>query len=346
MIARPARLAWRIALPATLAFAALPAQADPVADFYRGKTINLVIGTSPGNDYDFRGRLIARHIGRHIPGEPIIAPQNMPGAGGIKAANYMAAIAPKDGTTVHMIMTNMMATQAVNLPGVEFDTRQFRWIGNTTSTPNVINSWHTSGITKIEQVKTQELVVGAPKGTAGVIYPTLLNKLAGMKFKIVTGYPGGNEVNIAMERGEVLGRGSNSWASWKSTKPQWLAEKKIFILAQVGLKRDPELDDVPLLIELVNNDRDRKLMTFVSAETAISRALVTTPGVPPERVEALRRAFDATMKDPQFMAEADKAKMDISPMTGEDSQIIADHIVNTPADVIAYAHEILGDLLR
>jgi tripartite-type tricarboxylate transporter receptor subunit TctC len=342
MIARPALL---IALLAALA-APMSAQADPVADFYRGKTINLVVGTSAGNDYDFRGRLIARHIGRHIPGEPIIALQNMPGAGGIKAANYIASIAPKDGTTVHMIMTNMMATQVLHLPGVEFDTRQFRWIGNTTSTPNVINSWHTSGITKIEEVKTKELVVGAPKGTAGVIYPTLLNKLAGMKFKIVTGYPGGNEVNIAMERGEVLGRGSNSWASWKSTKPQWIAEKKIFILAQVGLKRDPELADVPLLIELVSNDRDRKLMTFVSAETAISRALVTTPGVPPERVEALRRAFDATMKDPQFMAEADKAKMDISPMTGEDSQVIADSIVNTPPDVIAYAQEILGDLLR
>ena len=220
MTGRPARGALTIALLATLV-AAASAQADPVADFYRGKTINLVVGTSAGNDYDFRGRLIARHMGRHIPGEPIIAPQNMPGAGGIKAANYMAAIAPKDGTTVHMIMTNMMATQVLHLPGVEFDTRQFRWIGNTTSSPNVVNSWHTSGITKIEEVKTRELVVGAPKGTAGVIYATLLNKLAGMKFKIVTGYPGGNEVNIAMKRSEVLGRGSNSWASWKSTKPEW-----------------------------------------------------------------------------------------------------------------------------
>ena len=148
----------------------------------------------------------------------------------------------------------------------------------------MINSWYTSGITKIEQVKTKELIVGAPKGTAGVVYPTLLNKLAGMKFKIVTGYPGGNEVNIAMERGEVLGRGSNSWASWKSTKPQWLAEKKIIMLVQIGLKRDPDLPDVPLLLELVSNDADRKLMTFVSAETAISRALVTTPDVPKDRV--------------------------------------------------------------
>jgi tripartite-type tricarboxylate transporter receptor subunit TctC len=343
---RPSTLAAPLAALFGLGLATQPAHADPVADFYHGKTITLIVGTSPGNDYDYRGRIIARHIGRHIPGEPLVVPQNMPGAGGIKAANYLASIAPKDGTVVHMIMTNMMATQALGIPGVEFDTRQFRWIGNTTSTPNVINSWHTSGITKIDEVKSKELIVGAPKGTAGVVYPTLLNKLAGTKFKIVTGYAGGNEVNIAMERGEVQGRGSNSWASWKSTRPQWLAEKKIHILVQVGLQRDPELADVPLLLELVSEERDRKLMTFISAETAISRALVTAPGVPAERVTALRRAFDATMKDPQFLAEADKAKMDIGPMTGEEAQKIADSIANTPGDVVAYAKEVLGDLLR
>ena len=322
------------------------AQADAVADFYRGKTLNLVIGTSAGNDYDFRARLIARHIGRHIPGEPAIVPRNMPGAGGVNAANWLAAVAPRDGTTLHMIMTNMMAAQAIGTNGVQFDTRKFRWIGNTTSSPNVTNSWHTSGITSIEQTKTRELVLGAPAGTAGVTYGTVMNALVGTKLKIVTGYPGGNEVNLAMERGEVQGRGSNSWASWKSTKPEWLAQKKIIMLVQVGLKRDPELPEVPLLLELVSNDLDRKVMTFLSAETAISRALVTTADVPAERVEALRRAFDATMKDPQFLAEAEKAKMDIGAMTGEESQHIADSIVNTPPDVIARAKAILGDLLK
>jgi tripartite-type tricarboxylate transporter receptor subunit TctC len=173
-----------------------------------------------------------------------------------------------------------------------------------------------------------------------------MNALVGTKFKIVTGYPGGNEVNIAMERGEVDGRGSNSWASWKSTKPEWLASKKIIMLVQIGLKRDPDLPDVPLLLELVGNDLDRKVMTFLSAETAISRALVTSPDVPLERVEALRRAFDATMKDPAFLAEAEKAKMDIGAMTGEESQKIADSIVNTPPEVIAHAKVVLGDLLK
>jgi tripartite-type tricarboxylate transporter receptor subunit TctC len=325
---------------------AIPAQADSVADFYRGKQISVVIGTSPGNDYDFRGRLIARHIGKHIPGEPTIVPRNMPGAGGVTAANWLATIAPRDGTVMHMIMTNMMAAQAIGTHGVQFDTRKFQWLGNTTSTPNVTNSWHTSGVTNIEQTKTRELVIGAPAGTAGVTYGTVMNALVGTKLKVVTGYPGGNEVNLAMERGEVEGRGSNSWASWKSTKPEWIAEKKIIILVQVGLKRDPDLPDVPLLLELATNDLDRKVLTFLSAETALSRSLVTTADVPAERVTALRRAFDATMKDPAFLAEADKAKMDISAMTGEESQLIADSIVNTPPEVIARAKVVLGDLLK
>src|SRR5262245_43829452 len=333
-------------LLAAFAAAPLPAHGDAVSDFYRGKQINLVIGTSAGNDYDFRGRLIARHMARHIPGEPTIIPRNMPGAGGVNAANWLTNVAPRDGTTLHMIMTNMMQAQAIGTHGVQFDTRKFRWVGNTTSTPNVTNSWHTTGVTSIEQVKTREFILGAPAGTAGVTYGTVMNALVGTKFKVVTGYPGGNEVNLAMERGEVEGRGSNSWASWKSTKPEWLAQKKIVMLVQIGLKRDPDLPDVPLLLELVNNDIDRKVMTFISAETAISRALITSPGVPAERVAALRRAFDATMKDPQFIAEAEKAKMDISPMTGEESQTIADQIANTPADVISHAQEVLGDLLR
>jgi tripartite-type tricarboxylate transporter receptor subunit TctC len=343
----PASLLGALALGALASgVAVVPAQADPVADFYRGKQISLVVGTSAGNDYDFRGRIIARHMGRYIPGEPTIIPRNMPGAGGINAANWLAAVAPHDGTTVHMIMTNMMAAQAVGTHGITFDTRKFFWIGNTTSSPNVTNAWYTSGVTKIEQVKTREFVIGAPAGTAGVTYGTVMNALVGTKFKIVTGYPGGNEVNLAMERGEIQGRGSNSWASWKSTRPEWVAEKKIIPLVQIGLKRHPDLQDVPLLLELVDNDADRKVMTFLSAETSISRALVTAPGVPAERVQALRRAFDATMKDPQFLAEAQKAKMDISPLTGEESQVIADSIVNTPPDVIARAKVVLGDLLR
>jgi tripartite-type tricarboxylate transporter receptor subunit TctC len=329
-----------------IGLAAVSARADQVADFYHGKTLSLIIGTSSGNDYDFRARLLARHLGRHIPGEPAIVPQNMPGVGGVKAANYLASIAPRDGTTLHMIMSNMMSSEAIGAQGVQFDTRKFFWIGNTTSTPNVTVSWYKSGVTSIEQVKTRELIVGAPGGTAGVIYATAMNGLLGTRFKLVTGYPGGNEVNLALERGEIDGRASNSWASWKSTRPDWVKDRKIIVLVQVGLKRAPDLADVPLLPELAKNDMDRQVLTFLSADTAIARALVTTPDTPPERVAALRRAFDEAVRDPEFLAEADKALLDIVPMSGADAQQIADSIVNTPPEVVARAKLLLGDLLK
>jgi tripartite-type tricarboxylate transporter receptor subunit TctC len=173
-----------------------------------------------------------------------------------------------------------------------------------------------------------------------------MNGLIGTKFKLVTGYPGGNEVNLALERGEIDGRASNSWASWKSTHPDWVKEKKIIVLVQVGLKRAPDLPDVPLLYELAGNDMDRQVLTFLSADTAIARALVVSPDTPPERVAALRRAFDATMQDPEFLAEAEQAKLDIVSLSGEESQKIADSIVNTPPAVIARAKLLLGDLLK
>jgi len=326
---------------------ASPSAADPVAEFYRGKTLSMVVATSPGGDYDARGRLLARHMGRHLPGQPAIIVRNMPGAVGLQAANWLATQAPRDGTVLHMIMQNMSAHQALGGHGVEFDTRRFFWIGNTTDSPNVINSWHTTGIRTIEEVKTRELIVGAPgTATASVYYPKVMNALVGTKFKIVSGYPGGNDVNLAMERGEVGGRGANSWASWKSTRPQWIAENKIHILVQIGLKRHPELADVPLLTELATNEEDRQVLAFISADTGITRAVVTTPEVPPERVAALRRAFDATMKDPEFLAEAERAKMDISPTIGEEVQRVAASIVDTPSAVLARAKAILEAPIR
>ena len=318
------------------------ATADPIEDFYRGKSISMIIATAPGGDYDLRARLISRHMGRHIPGNPTIVPRNMPGGVGLQAMNYMANVAPKDGTTIHAIMQNMSTHQALGGTGVEFDTRKFFWIGNTTDTPNVINSWHTTDIRTIQDVMTRELVVGAPgQATNSVYYPRALNELVGTKFRIVSGYPGGNDVNLAMERGEVGGRGSNSWASWKATKPDWLRDKKIFMLVQIALKRDPELADIPTMIELAKTEEDRAVMTFLSADVPIARSYVTNPGVPAERVQALRRAFDATMKDPQLLAEAAKLNMDLRPTTGEESQRYSDLIANTPGKILAKAKAII-----
>src|SRR5262245_48335084 len=331
--------AWTLGI---CALAASPGVADPAAEFYRGKTLTMVIATSPGGDYDARGRLLARHMGRHLPGQPAIIARNMPGAVGLQAANWLATQAPRDGTVLHAIMQNMSQHQALGGGKAEFDTRKFFWIGNTTDSPNVVNSWHTTGIRTIQDVMERELVVGAPgTATSSVYYPKAMNALVGTRFKIVTGYSGGNVVNLAMERGEVGGRGSNSWASWKSTKPHWLAEKKIFILVQIGLRRHPDLADVPLMTELARNEDDRKVLEFLSADTGITRAFVTTPETPRERVDVLRRAFDATMKDPLFLAEAEKAGMDISPGTGEDAQKMATSIADTEPAVLVRAKAIL-----
>ena len=315
-------------------FSGFEAKAQSVGDFYKGKTITLVIGTSPGNDYDNRARLIARYIGKYIPGNPAIVPENMPGAGGIRAANYLMKIAPHDGTVLYMMMSNMMSAQAVKTPGVEFDARKLSWIGNMSDSPNVTCSWHTTGVTSIEQVKQHQLVVGAPAGTAGVTYMEAMNRLIGTKFKVVTGYPGGSEVNLAMERGEVEGRASNLWASWKENEPEWITDKKINILVQIGLHRAKDLPNVPLLLELAKNDADRKVLAFLSADTAIGRSLVVGPDVPADRIEALRRAFEQSLTDPGLVADAAKEKMDISPTGGAEAQKVADSIVNASPEVV------------
>jgi tripartite-type tricarboxylate transporter receptor subunit TctC len=339
---RPALTAI-LATPVIIA-ASVPAAAQSVADFYKGKTIQMIVGVSAGGDYDLRARLLARHLSKHIPGNPKIVPQNMLGAGGLVAANWMANVAPKDGTALLAISSNLPVGQAVGLDGVKYDVRKFSYIGNTTDSPNVINSWHTTGVTKIEQVMEKELVVGATGRSSGsYYYPAALNAFAGTKFKIVFGYRGGADVNIAMERGEVGGRGSNLWASWVSTRPQWLAEKKIHMLVQIGLKRNPDLKDVPLMQELVKSELHKQVMTFISADTAIARSIVTTPDVPADRVAALRAAFDAAMKDPALLKEAAQAHQDISPATGAAAQEIANSLANASPEVVAEAKKILGD---
>jgi tripartite-type tricarboxylate transporter receptor subunit TctC len=318
------------------------ARADAVEDFYRGKTLDMIIPTSPGGDYDIRARMVARHLGRFIPGHPTIVARNMPGGVGIQAANHMMKVAPHDGTALSIIFQSMPSYQAMGGRSIEFDVRRFGWIGNTTESPNVLNSWHTTGIKTIQDAMQRELVVGSPgTATTSYIYPTVMNALVGTKFKIVSGYPGGNDVNLAMEKGEVGGRGSNSWASWKSGHPQWIAEKKIYILVQIALKRAPDLPDVPLMYELAKNDEDRAVLRFISADMGISRAFITTPDVSAERLATLRKAFMQMVQDPQFLAEAAKAKMDISPSDGEAAAAVAQSMIDTPPKILARAKALI-----
>jgi tripartite-type tricarboxylate transporter receptor subunit TctC len=321
----------------------LPARADAVADFYKNHPIELLIGATTGNDFDMRGRMLARYMGQHIPGHPNIIVRNMPGGGGIVAMNHMATRAVRDGTTLHMMFPNMGPLQVTGEPGIAFDLRQFYFIGNTTDSQNVMSAWHLSGVKTIEDAKQKELVLGATPGNTGIYYARALNQMIGTKFKVISGYPGGNEINLAMERGEIDGRASITYASWKSTKPQWLADGLVVHLVQVGHKRHPELPQIPLMHELATNTEDRQVLEFLSASVSIARAVVTTPGVPAERITALRRAFDATIASPELLAEAAKQNMDISPLTGEEAQAISDAIVNAPPKVIERAKAIMNN---
>lgn len=320
-----------------------PALADAIENFYRGRTLEMTVPGSSGGDYDRRARIVARHMGRLIPGNPQIVVKNMPGGIGLQAANHLANTAARDGTSMTIVFQNMPVLQATGSSAVQFDARRFGWLGNTTNSPNVINSWHETGIKRIEDVFQKELVVGASGvSSTGYIYPAAMNQILGTKFKIVGGYPGGNEINLAMERGEVGGRGSNSWASWKSNHPHWIAENRIHILVQIGLSRAPDLKDVPLMLELAKNEEDRQVLTFLSSDMGIARAFATTPDTPPERLAALRKAFSTLMADPMFLAEAEKQQMDIDPTDHNEVQKVVVSMIDAPPSVIARARALLA----
>ena len=312
------------------------AAAQSPADFYAGKRINVVIGYSGGAGYDQYARVLARYMGEHIPGKPTLIPQNMPGAGSRKAANWLYNVAPKDGTTIAMLGQNTATDQALKAEGVQFDVRKFYWIGNMVVVNNVLSTWAASGVKTIEDATKKVATIGGTGAASpSVIYPQVANNLLGTKFKIIAGYPGGGDVNLAMERGEVDGRGSNSWASYKSTKSDWLRDKKVYMLFQVGPKREDDLPDVPLLTELAKTPEQKKVFEVLSADVSVGRPILTTPGVPQDRVAALRKAFDDTFKDKAFLAEAEKQKMDISPMTGAELQKIVGATVEMPDEIIA-----------
>jgi tripartite-type tricarboxylate transporter receptor subunit TctC len=316
-----------------------PARAASVADFYRGKTINVLIGVGVGGEYDLQARLVARHIGKHIPGNPTVVAQNMTGAGGLKMTNYLAAVAPRDGTTIGMIQNAFPALQAVGLAGVQFDAGKFHWLGTIAPVVETMAVWHTTGAKSIEDARKREIVAGASaRGAITFTYPALMNDLLGTKFKIVTGYTGGNQINLAMERGEVEAR-NNTWSSWKATKRAWLVEKKIVVIAQAG-PRAPDLD-APSLEGMATSPAERKLIELVVSGAHLGRPLAITPDVPAERVAALRAAFDATMKDAEFLAEAAAMGFEVAPVDGAALQAIVANVLATPKDVASRAKHLL-----
>ena len=332
--------ARRSFLALALAASLSPAAADPVADFFRGKTVTVLIGVSAGGEYDLQARLIARFIGRHIPGNPNVVAQNMTGAGGLTEANWLYNIGPKDGTYIGMIQNALPVLQAVGLPGPQFDSAKFQWIGSIAATVETLAVWTSSGVTSIEQARQKEVVIGAVgKGGITDTFPRMINEFAGTKFKIVVGYPGGNDVNLAMERGEVVGR-NNTWSSWKVTKKNWLDEKKISILAYEGPK-PADLGDVPSVQDLAKSEEDKAAIRLIVAGTLFGRPLTAPPGVPADRIAALRAAFLATMKDPDFVKEAEAGNFEVDPVDGLRMQKIAEELIALPASVKARARPLI-----
>lgn len=336
----------RKTIPALLAacavsFAAGPVRADPVADFYKNKNITFYIGYTIGGGYDTYARLVGQHMSRHIPGNPKIVPKNTPGAGGRVAAAYVYNIAPKDGTALCTSDQSLALQQAFGDKTIKFDTNKFIYIGNPNAGNNVLTLWHTTGVKTVEDTKKKTFVVGATGKNTSAYYPLVMNALLGTKFRVLIGYRGGSHINLAMEKGEVDGRGSNNWASWKATKPDWLRDGKIVNIVQIGPKRESDLKDVPLLTELATNDEDRKVMELLSAPVAIGRPVFTTPNVPADRVAALRAAFEKTMKDPVFLADAKKINLEIDPVSGVEMQKIVAGIVATPKEVVNKLNKII-----
>ena len=316
-------------------------RAETVSEFYKEKTLTLFIGFTAGDGYDVTARLMARHLVEHIPGKPSLVPRNMTGAGGRNVMAHVYNIAPRDGTVIATIEQSLPLQQALG-EKFQFDCTQFSWIGNQIAGTNVLATWYASGVATIEDAKRREVTIGAT-GSGSSQQPKLMNQLIGTKFKIVLGYQGGSQINLAMERGEVDGR-TNTLASFKSVNPDWMRDKKINILTQIALTKSPELPDVPLLLDLASNDDDRILLKLISTSATIGRSIVSTPAVPAERVQALRRAFDATMKDPRFLEDAARAKIDYNPMTGETLERIVAEVMATPRPLADRLAELLGGI--
>ena len=308
---------------AGLLLAAAFAEAASLEDFYRGKTIYFLIGEDVGGGYDSYSRLLAGHLGRHIPGNPIIVPQNMPGAAGLTAANHLYMRAPKDGTVVGMIDQGLYLDQALGKPGIEFDTAKFNWIGRLLRVTGVLVAWQSSPIRSIEDLKRHELIVSATGASSRQNW-VVLNELVGTKLKIIGGYAGTANSALALERGEIEGM-SFPWSVLSSTYRRWLDEGKVTVLLQTALDIHPDIPQVPRMIDLAADPETVRILRLFSSPYSIGRAVVAPPAVPPEIVAGLRRAFDDTIADPEFRAAAAKSKLELDPLPGAALQsLIAD----------------------
>jgi tripartite-type tricarboxylate transporter receptor subunit TctC len=346
LIERPFERTWRVrfgvalsalvcalaSVTATMVFTT-SAAAESVEDFYKGKTITISVGFSPGGSYDFYSRLFARYMGKYLPGHPTIVVQNMPGAGSLRAANYLYNVAPKDGTALGVVTQTLMIEGPLGTAGVKFDAAKFSYLGRMTGILDTISGWYEAKAKTIYDVRKYETVIGGTGATSVTVgYGRLLNAFAGTKFRALLGFGGTTDIMLAMQRREVDAV-AVSLTTLTRGKKDWLDEKKINIMVQVALERSKDLPDVPTLVELGNSDQDKAALTFYTSTAAVSRSLIGAPDIPADRVKALRDAFMATTRDPDFVADVNKMGSEFDPAPGEYLENLAKKVSATPVEI-------------
>lgn len=328
---------------ATLAPGAASAQAIP-PDYFRGKTINIVVGSGTGDGYDLYSRMLAQYMSRHIPGNPRMIVQNMPGAGTLRATNYIWEVAPKDGTHFGSVGGGTATAGLLDARNARFDARRFQWIGSMNSEVGLVLSWGPTPFKTIQDVMKQEFIVGGGGPTSGnVVFPIVLNQVVGTRFKVVGGYKGTGDIALAIERGELQGTASYHYSSIIGRNPDWLTKNQVNVLLQLSLRKHPEFPNVPLVAELAQNEEQRAIIELVFARQEMGRPFMLPPDTPAGVVAILRRAFDAAMRDPEHLAEAKKRKMDLNqPMSGDEIHTLIDRLYKWPPAIIEKAAQAAG----
>ena len=324
------RLLAGLLLGATLAMAAAQARAAGVEDYYKGRQVSIIIGYSVGGGYDFYARVLARHLGRHIPGNPTIVPQNMPGAGSLKAITYIYSVAPKDGSVIGTFGRTVPIAPLLGTDA-RFDATKLTWIGSITSDTSLCVTWYQSPVKTFQDVLTKPFTMGGEgAGSDPDVYAAILKNVFESPVKLVTGYPGTNDASLAMERGEIDGMCGLSHSTLRARHADWIRDKKVNILVQAALKKDPDLPDVPLMTDLAKTDEQRNVLKMILSTQQIARPYAAPPGIPAERAAALRKAFDETMNDPEFRAEMEKAKAEVNPTGGAQVEALLKEVYASP----------------
>ncbi len=332
----------RCAIAALSAVLVSAACADPVEDFYKNKTLKIIVGMNPPDQHDNDARSLSRHMGKYLPGNPSIIVQNMPGAGSLKAVQYLASVAERDGTAIGIAQRGMMMMPLLGYTDAKFDPVKFTWIGTRAGETSIAVMWHESATKNMDDAMRRETITPSTGGGAdSITLPAIYNETLGTKFKVITGYSGGGDMNLALERGEADGRVGWSVGAMRGTKEEWFRDKKVNVILQHGLRPSPVLPGVPLAQNLAKNEADRQLLELFAARQEIGFPVFGPPGIPADRVKALREAYQKTMKDSVYIDEIKKMNVELDPLSGEEMQALVDKIYAYSPEVVSRARTIL-----